>query len=950
MPEPFALTLALLKEIVVDPAELAKGAQILDGNGLLNLSRFENRLFAEAKGSGAAPYKVQLTFGEKPPEVKARCSCMAARSRPYCKHACALLTAWVKSPKGFVTSEGPPAGAPGEAKKKSVKKGKAETEDLLRKGVEQAGLFVRELASTGVASISAGRLEQIRALAEQLRANRLRRLSAKTLELAEVLARDDQLNAREFMDLVADVLLTVRKLEKHLAGEALEDKHVEELIGKTWTKKDRQPIAGLDLICYAHSHSETADNFIVRENLFIDAATGRHYSQKQILPAFLSKRTPAIPDYMCRRLRDAHGSTYPGYPPLRLDFDGAPDTSVVTHEVLVSLLQRALPNVDAALAAFQEHRKDVFAPDAACLMIAGDAILAQGDSRFLLDGAGRALMLRPSTSLDFELLDSLEGAKLRALLGRLEHRRSRCEFTPTATIVEFKGQLVLKPLRAGFSDIAPGAGETSSLAEIRDELADAFVAGLASLTPRLADPVGARLTELGLEKPAALLAAAAQKGDAAEKLDDVVKIYSVLGIAELRMAGAQEFSREGLVEVPTHPSLVVKKPDRWHDLAQVMSERMLGHMNQFEAALHAAHHFADLPNERLLVEIWPTWADGSLTTYLVHKLGQAGEAAIPAAQDALSGRYGNTAALTAIRLLQRIGGDKAKDALASAAQLKLARKTESPAPQYPGEFVDTGSVIAFAAFEALEALDPRHVLLGNLRNARTGLEELLLKTADPQKDARERVVLECGRLGLRAAIPTLRRISEDDKSAEVREAATRALGHLCDNKLVERWLLALERANATDRRSRAATEALGASGDSRGALAMLGILENGDAPELVGIAAGRLPACVAPSFIEVFERKPELAKRQANLSIMHQLNFKVVAPILTKRLEAAREMPDYAARAALYLKLAGAFFNTLDKALATVIVCDATRLTDKDGKAVLRSAQRILDPPKKRPR
>ena len=63
MPEPFALTLPLLKEIVVDAGELAKGAQILDAGGLLNLSRYENRLFAEAKGSVAAPYKVQLTFG-----------------------------------------------------------------------------------------------------------------------------------------------------------------------------------------------------------------------------------------------------------------------------------------------------------------------------------------------------------------------------------------------------------------------------------------------------------------------------------------------------------------------------------------------------------------------------------------------------------------------------------------------------------------------------------------------------------------------------------------------------------------------------------------------------------------------------------------------------------------------------------------------------------------------
>jgi HEAT repeat protein len=946
MHEPFSLTVSKLKEIVTDASELAKGAQILDGGGLMNLSRYENRLFAEAKGSGAAPYKVQLTFGEKLPEVKARCSCMAARSRPFCKHACALLTAWAKSPTGFVTSEGPPAGAPADAKKKSVKKGKAETEDLLRKGVEQAGLFVRELAATGVASISSGRLEQIRALAEQLRSNRLRRLSAKTLELADCLGRNDELNARAFMDLVSDVLLTVRKLEKHLVGEPLEDKHVEELIGKTWTKKDRRPIAGLDLVGYAYSQSETADNFVVRENLFIDAATGAHYSQKQILPAFLAKRTAPIPDLTGRLLKAAQGSTYPGYAPTRLDFESTPDVSALTHEALATLAQRALPNVEAALGAFQEHRKDVFAPDAASTLIATDAILAEGDARFVLDESGKALMLRPSTSLDFELLDALEGAKLRALLGRIELRRGRCEFTPRACLVERKDELALKPIKVSYFDPPAGAGETSSLAEIRGELADAFVAGLASLTPRVAAPLAQGLKELGLEKPGALLEACAQKADAAEKLDDVVKIYSVLGIAELRMAGAQEFSRAELAPVPTHPAVLVKKPQRWHDLGQVSSERMLGHMNQFEAALHAARYFAEQPVERLLVEIWPTWADGSLTPFLIHALEGQGDKAIAAAQDALSGRYGHAAAFTATKLLQRIGGEKAKSVLAASVQIRQTRNPAAPVSQYPGEIQETGSMQGYAALEALEALDANHVLLDKLKSARAKLDELIIRMADPQKDVREAAAVEASVLGLRAALPTLRRLSEDDKSADVRDAATRALGVLCDQQLAPRWILALERDNATDRERRAAAAALGACGDSRGLLALLHILENGDAPDLVGAAAYQFPVLAVAHLLDVFERRPELAKRQANVSVVTRCTYKKVAPLLTQRLEAAREKPDYANKAALYLKLAGAF-SDLDERLAEVIVADADRLTDKDGKAVLRSAQRIISPPAK---
>lgn len=948
MPEPFAVTRAALKEIVADASELSKGAQILDAGGLSNLSRFENRIFAEAKGSGAAPYKVQLTFGEKLPEVKARCSCMAARSRPFCKHACALLSAWASAPQGFVTSEGPPAGAPGDAKKKSVKKGKAETAELLRKGVEQAALFVRELAVTGAASISSARLEQFRNLAEQLRGNRLRRLSAKTLELAQLLeaGAGGSLPTLSYMDLVSDVLLTVRKLEKHLAGEPLEDKHVEELIGKTWTKKDRQPIAGLDLIGYAYMAGETADNFVIRENLFVDAQTGAHYSQKQILPAFLAKRTQPIPDFSGKLLKDAQGSTYPGYAPMRIDLETWPVAAPVSHQALDVLVSRAHPGVDAALAAFQEHRKDVFAPDATSLCIAADALVAEGDRRYLLDRNGRALPLRPSTSLDFELLEALEGAALRAALGRVEFRAGECQLTPMACVVEYKGNLALRLLSAGYAD-STGAAEASALSEIRGELADAFVAGLGSLSPRFAEPLAQRLGELGLEKPAAVLLAAAQKADAAEKMDDVVKIYSVLGIAELRTAGSHNFQRDDLAHVPTHPAIHVRKPLSSQEPAQVARAVNAGQMNQFEAALHAANYFANLPVERLLVELWPTWADGSLTPFLVHALEDHGSGAVNAARDALQCRYGNSAALTAIRLLQRIASPEARHALADAVQFTASRKADSPAPQYPGELVVSGSLRTFAALEALERLDPRHVLVERLESARAKLGDLLLMAANPKKDAREKAVLELARHGMRAAIPALRALADDDPVAEVRNAATRALGALCDQQMVPRWVRALDHGNATDRERRAAAEALGMCGDSRGVLALLDLFENGDAPDLVGLAAPHFGAAIAPLVLDVFERKPELAKRQANASLIARLGFNAVAPLMRNRFAAARNAPDYVTRAALYLKLAGAF-SSLDKEFAKSVVADADRLIEKEGKALLRTAQRILSPSKKK--
>ena len=73
------LPTAQLKLVVTDPEELAKGLAIADRGGLKHLARHGNKLFAEAEGSGSAPYKVQIVHD---PEkgYRGRCSCMAARS------------------------------------------------------------------------------------------------------------------------------------------------------------------------------------------------------------------------------------------------------------------------------------------------------------------------------------------------------------------------------------------------------------------------------------------------------------------------------------------------------------------------------------------------------------------------------------------------------------------------------------------------------------------------------------------------------------------------------------------------------------------------------------------------------------------------------------------------------------------------------------------------------
>ena len=103
----------------------------------------------------------------------------------------------------------------------------------------------------------------MRALGENLREHKLRRLSAKTIALAELVetarAKGDEFDHLAYAELLGDLLLTARKLEKHVGGEAIEERHVEELIGKTWTKKDRAPVTGLDLVEVAFLQRELTE-------------------------------------------------------------------------------------------------------------------------------------------------------------------------------------------------------------------------------------------------------------------------------------------------------------------------------------------------------------------------------------------------------------------------------------------------------------------------------------------------------------------------------------------------------------------------------------------------------------------------------------------------------------------------------------------------------------------
>lgn len=925
-----------LRDIVTDPAELAKGARFFDEGGLAHLARFEARLYADARGAAAAPYKVQITFDARG-GAQGRCTCFAARTRPFCKHAAALLVAWSRSPEAFAVADEAPAGARGEGpRRREVRRGKTEASEIMRAGVQQVSTLVRELAVAGVASLGADRPSQVQALAEGLRDQRLRRLSARTLDLARLLehaaARDGAFDTEEYAEGVADLLLTARKVEKHLDGEPIDPRHVEELIGKTWTKKDRTPIEGLDLVEYSFATRVTADDFVIRESRLVDLRTGGHYSEKQIVPGFLARRTPPKKSHAGRVLEGASGSAYPTFAPIRLDLPSLGKVRPITEDDLATLRDRALPSVAGALAALQEHRRDVFAPDRLPLAVRVDTVLAEGARMRIVDATDAAIFLPEGASIEERLAASLRGVRLHALLGDLALDGALPTLVPLAALIEGGEGLELRPLASidaeamlgsrkrrmasrdaaggvsrGWAEAAREAGLSAAaiaLGEVRAEMADALAAGLVALGARRIDPLAARLRDLGLSKQAELLAQLPARSDPAERLDDLVKLHQVLGIALTRLAGVTRVERASLVTVPTYESVRVRAIDETLAPREIAARTARGELNRFQAAVLYARHYERIDPEELARTIYPTWADGSASPFVARAFAGHPEAATESARRALglsgdaqdergAGRrrpIARVASITAIRVLE-----------ANAEHEGAMRVLAETARSHPS------SVIRSYAQQTVRAIDRRRSGGIAARDAARELEaERLCErlVGSPDRAQREEAARALASGAYLSAIPYLRASFASDASREVRRAAALALGTIGDVEMVDVFVRMLEQRDVDPEGARTAAHALGSLGDVRGIDALLDAWAAGWSPAIVAEAIAQIgPATIEPLVARI-EARPELTKRKAATSVLAALPARDLEDVLLARLDALATSEDFVPRAATLVALA----------------------------------------------
>jgi hypothetical protein len=764
------------------------------------------------------------------------------------------------------------------------------------------------------------------------------------------------------------MLLAVRKLERHLGGEPLEDRHAEELVGRSWRKDDRTPAEGLDLAEYAFLARETADGFTIRERRLLDLASGRHYSEKQILPAFLAKRTEPLRSHAGRLQPAARGSAYPGYPPLRLELDAACEAVPLQPAAVRALADRALPSAAAALAAFAEHRRDPFAPDAFPVAVRVEALLARGGRLLAVDPDGAALHLAGTQSLEERLAAALRSARLLALLGDVDLAAALPVLTPLAAVIEGAegpalvtlggddGALSAPPDAASPLEAARRAGASVaavSLAEIREELAHLLSAGLGGVVPRATDALSARLRDLALAKPADLLDAAARRPEPADRLDDLVKVYQVLELALLRLLGAVEVDRAALVASPTWESVLVARPERPLEPDEVDRLRAAGRMGRYEAAWHLDSHYQAMPPERLAASVASAWADGSASPFVVRACASRGAEAVAAAARAFALPTGRVARLTAVKVLAAAGGEEAKALLS-----KVRADTTDP-------LLRSEATAALAALEAAGGPPERSgKLMGALRKlTRLGGEDYaatlgaLRATADaaiqrlreaPLQDDRLAALRELEECGDRFALPALRAAAAGDAAGAVRLAALRALGRLADTESVDALVRMLAARAHDEERAKVAAVALGRLGDRRGLAPLLDAFAEGWKPQTVGDALLAMGAAAVEPLVATLEERPDLVARKVSLEVLKRLPAADVERALAERLASSRarlasrqEEAAWPKLASVYLKLA-AVHPEVEVAIARALLVELAQPSAKEEKAVRRAAEKVL--------
>jgi HEAT repeat protein len=209
------------------------------------------------------------------------------------------------------------------------------------------------------------------------------------------------------------------------------------------------------------------------------------------------------------------------------------------------------------------------------------------------------------------------------------------------------------------------------------------------------------------------------------------------------------------------------------------------------------------------------------------------------------------------------------------------------------------------AFVSAGGSDPTLKALANSilhRSKRGEPHKILEGLTAGDRDSRIIALHRTGELGLREALPHVRRLAATDPSMPVRHRAWFAQAALLDVEAVPLWISALERRTENDDAAREAIHALGYIGDNRAIAPLLDAFEQGFKPTLMSEALQSFGPPILPALLDRIDAQPEVAERKAAQTTVATLDPAGVREAVAARLRET-DATSLAARGLAYLKL-----------------------------------------------
>jgi hypothetical protein len=442
-------------------AQVKDGRKILQKGDVLRPWCGGIAIHAEVQGSGATPYRIDITFKDSANKPSTKCSCPAWRSNPFCKHVTAVLLAWATKPESFAVVEAPavevkakPArpkktetdtsGACGAAPKKAKtdEQANAERTALIESGLTQATDLLSEICARGLMAATPEQADAVLKLAELLISQKLVKLGRATqmlsirlrqLTTAKINRRGAQpeVDERDFAALLADAWLilaaTKRALQADPATNTDSTIDFEDLLGTSFSDSRLDWSTREAVLEVAFEEITNEIGHVIGTSYLLDLDSGELMYEQKIVPERLAERERKRP-YHCLLVKCEVGSSR-SQPPRRVKITCPSERKLpITAEALTRATRHAVTTVAVLRRRLAMQTSDPLAPRDLLALFAPEALQVidttptQGrgsQSLLLVDAEGIALPVE-SVSAANTILGIVTREPILALFGRLK--------------------------------------------------------------------------------------------------------------------------------------------------------------------------------------------------------------------------------------------------------------------------------------------------------------------------------------------------------------------------------------------------------------------------------------------------------------------------------------------------------------------------------------------------